>query len=149
MWRDGPVNQELLFVFVKILLLFQTLIPIYWLVFFCWWTNHYGKHVICRVQKIFTECQISGTRQRTALPSAALRQNMALGKDLHSAKVVFAECLALNKGRHSAKIGRGLTASSGVLFAECPPFGTRQNIFFSFLPPIFFEALVHYHKQRV
>ena len=98
---------------------------------------HYGKHVNCRVQK--------------SLPSAKFR---ALGKDLlcrapHSAKDVFVECLALGKGRHSAKIGRGLTASSDVLFAECPPFGTRQNIFFSFLSPIFFEALVHYHKQHV
>ena len=88
--------------------------------------NHYGKHVICRVQK--------------SLPSAKFR---ALGKDLlcrapHSAKYGTWQrglCRvpgtrqrpALGKGRHSAKIGRGLTASSGVLFAECPPFGTRQK----------------------
>jgi len=56
---------------------------------------------------------------------------MALGKDLHSAKTVFAECLALGKDGHPAKIGRGLTASSGVLFAECPPFGTWQRIYFA------------------
>jgi hypothetical protein len=97
-----------------------------------------------------------------ALGKEAFAECLALGKDLHSAKAVFAECLALSKGRHSAKIGRGLTASSGVLFAECPPFGTRQRIYFAecqnlalgkkkfgFLPPIFFEALVHYHKQHV
>ena len=77
---------------------------------------------------------------------------MALGKDLHSAKTVFAEYLALGKGRHSAKMGRALTASSDVIFAEYPPFGTWQRIYFAecknlalgkkkkfcFLPPIFF-----------
>ena len=64
--------------------------------------------------KIFAECQILGTRQIPALPSAVLgkiwhsafAECLALGKDLHSAKAIFAECLALDKGRHSAKIGR-------------------------------------------
>ena len=94
-----------------------------------------------------------GHSVKTCFAERRTRQNMALGKDLHSAKAIFAECLALGKGRHSAKIGRGLTASSGVLFAECPPFGTRQRIyfaecqnftlgkiiFFGFLPPIFLK----------
>ena len=81
--------------------------------------------MICRVQK--------------SLPSVKFR---ALGKDLlcrapHSAKYGTRQRPALGKGclcrvgRHSAKIGRGLTASSGVLFAECPPFGTRQRICFA------------------
>ena len=52
-------------------------------------------------------CRVPGTRQRPALGKGCL------------------------KGRYSAKIGRGLTASSGVLFAECPPFGTRQRIYFA------------------
>ena len=74
--------------------------------------SHYGKNVICRVQK--------------SLPSAKFR---ALGKDMlcrvpHSAKYNTrqrGQRPALGKGRHSTKIGRGLMASSGVLFAECRP----------------------------
>ena len=100
---------------------------------------------LCRVPNF-------GHSAKTCFAERHTRQNMGLGKDLHSAKDVFAECLTLGKGRHSAKIGRSLTASNGVLFAECPPFGTRQRIyfaecqnlalgkifFFGFLPPIFF-----------
>jgi len=80
---------------------------------------------------------------------------MALGEDLHSAKAVFA-------GRHSAKISRGLTASSGVLFAECPRLALGKEFilpsaktwhsakyFFLFFATNFFEALVHYYKQHV
>ena len=81
---------------------------------------------LCRVPNF-------GHSAKTCFAERRTRQNMALGKE------VFAECLPLGKGRHSAKIGRGLTASSGVLFAECFPFGTRQNIFFCFLPSIFLK----------
>ena len=89
-----------------------------------WGHKHYWKHVICRVPNF-------GHSAKTCFAERRTRQNMTLGKDLHSAKAVFAECLALGKGRHLAKIGRGLTASSGILFAECPPFGTQQRIYFA------------------
>ena len=84
-----------------------------------------------------------------ALDKEVLAECLTLGKDLHSTKAVFAECLALGKGRHSAKIGRGLTASSGSSLSSAPRLALGKIIFFLFLPPIFFEALVHYHKQHV
>jgi hypothetical protein len=107
--------------------------------------------VIC-----FAECQISGTRQRASLPSAAL------GKTRHSAKVdtqqnnLFAEGQTLGKVRHSAKplLGNGHDPSS--TFAErqdtlCrgPGSGTRQNILFYFGPQIFCADLLQYHVLHV
>ena len=59
--------------------------------------------------KFFTECQKSGTRQRSSLPSAALGKDFfaecrKLGKHGHSAKDFFAECQTLGK---SAALGIG------------------------------------------
>ena len=98
---------------------------------------HYGKNVICRVQKSLPSAKFRALgkdllcRAPHSTKYGTRQRGLALGKDLHSAKVVFVECQALGKDRHSAKIGRGLTASSGVLFVECPPFGTRQRIYFA------------------
>jgi hypothetical protein len=107
------------------------------------YATHYGKPALCRV--------------RGSLPSAKFQ---TLGKDLlcrvlHSAKPGTRQrglCLALGKvkARHSAKIGRGQTASRAELFCRVPNLGTQQNnFFFVFWHQIFFETLLHYHKQHV
>jgi len=121
-------------------------------------TYHYGKHVICRVQK--------------SLPSAKFR---ALGKDLLCRAPHSAKYNTRQRGWHSAKTCTqqrqadtrqrwvGLNGiqrrplcrvppvwhSAKNLFCRVPKLGTRQNNFFWFFATNFFEALVHYHKQHV
>jgi hypothetical protein len=88
----------------------------------------------------FTECFLSGTPQK-----------VVFGKVLLSVTTLFAESRTLGTRIHSAKIraalGKGRQPpfkaddrylyrepSSGtrqrIFFAECPPFNTRQNIYF-------------------
>ena len=87
--------------------------------------NHYRKRLICREQKKFARCFLSGTRQMNSLPGArpgGTRQIKASGKASfagcrHSAnssrrqKIVFAGCRTLGKIWPPAKVA-GLTAAS-------------------------------------
>jgi hypothetical protein len=66
---------------------------------------------ICRVSSIahsakteFAEC---GTRKNKTLGKDLCVECLAVGKDRHSANIVFAECFPLSKMLHSAKIARG------------------------------------------
>jgi len=60
-----------------------------------------------------------GTRQSNILPS------VALGKILHSANLDFAECLALDKARRSAKFSRTVTA---VTYRQILPSASHQAL---------------------
>jgi hypothetical protein len=69
---------------------------------------HFESHLSLRERedllsvKIFTESQNSSTRQNHALPS------VTLGKELHSAKLAFAECRSVLGTRQRKALGKGL-----------------------------------------
>ena len=109
------------------------------------WT-HNRKRLICREQKKFARCFLSGTRQMNSLPGArpgGTRQIKASGKASfagcrHSAnssrrqKIVFAGCRTLGKIWPPAKVA-GLTAAScRHPLPGATSLGTRQRIFLIF-----------------
>ena len=119
--------------------------------------RHSAKVILCRVSCL---CRVSGTRQNKALGKAKLcpvpdtRQSWALGKEAPGDNGTQRRPLCrVPSVWHSAKywlcrVPRASTRQN-IHFAECQTLALGKIIFFCFLPPIFFEALVHYHKQHV